>query len=345
MRSGISYGTICAALIIAGTSSPARADHPSIGGGPATSGPIITMSAVPMPKGSIAAGIRLGYFEPDRLSDDELTSRAGDHIHAHGGDYMLSAAIGAGYGLTDEITIGFSLPYLKRAELREGEHGHGPGGGAVNSVVELGSSEGIGDLSLLGQYRFAHSDEGNWLAAIVAGVKVPIGATHERNRQGERFETEHQPGTGSLDPLLGVAFTKGLGSASLDASLLYQISTEGAQATELGDRLQYNLALTYRLDGGEVPHGHDGEAEAPHGHSAWDLILELNGEREGRQKIAGDSDPHSGGNIIYLSPGIRHVSASGWSAAVSVGIPIEQRIRLSHPEQAWRMTAAISRSF
>lgn len=83
-----------------------------------------------------------------------------------------------------------------------------------------------------------------WLGvAAIGGVKLPTGATHRRSPGGERLDTEHQPGTGSWDPIVGLAASKAWGPVSLDCSALWRISTTGAQATELGDRVNLDTAL------------------------------------------------------------------------------------------------------
>jgi hypothetical protein len=39
-----------------------------------------------------------------------------------------------------------------------------------------------------------------------------------------------------------------------------------------------------------------------------DAVLELNGEWQAKQNISGETDPNSGGNVVFLSPGIRIAS-------------------------------------
>ena len=50
-----------------------------------------------------------------------------------------------------------------------------------------------------------------------------------------------------------------------------------------------------------------------------DLVLELNGEWHGHEVEGGVKDANSGGNVIYLSPGLR-ISMDKWSAFASVGM-------------------------
>jgi hypothetical protein len=324
-------------LLVAGMSSPAIADHIGVGAGPGTSGPITTISASTLPGGKVVLGLRVTYAKPDVLPDAELQGRAARGIEAHTADHLLSPSVGVALGISDDFTIALSLPYLQRSHLRAG---------AVGAVDILGTSQGVGDLTFLGEYRILGTGSDRWQAAILAGLKAPTGATHEIDRNGVRFETEHQPGTGSWDPLFGVAVTRRSDHFSIDASVLYQLSGQGAQDTTLGDRAQYNVSISHRIGGGDEHH-HDDEAAAPHHHheAAWDLILEANGEWEGRQRVGGAVEEASGGNVIYLSPGVRFVSSAGWSAFLSAGLPIVQDIRASHPDNRFRVVAGASWAF
>ncbi len=226
------------ALLLAGTllaASPALADHmgPSgvgSGGGMSVFGPD-TLDA-----GHGAAGFRLTYTRPERRTDAELEALAAEDIHAHNTDYNLNASLGAAYGISHHLTVSAELPYVRRDHLREG---------AAGGVERLGSVAGIGDMNLLAKYRLTEGDGPG--VALIGGIKLPTGSTHRRSRDGERLETEHQPGTGSWDPIVGASASLPLGVVQLTASALYQLSGKGAQATRLGDRLQGGVALSHRF--------------------------------------------------------------------------------------------------
>ena len=321
-------------------SAPALADHsgPSgVGGGAGLSVPGPGM----LTPGQWAAGFRLTFNKPDDRSDAELAALAAEHVHAHNSDYVLRGALGLAYGVTDRLTLSAELPAILRRNLREGVHGH-EGGQAVNGVADLGDVSGIGDLSLLAQYRLVENHP--WSFALIAGVKAPTGRTGVRSPDGERLETEHQPGTGSWDALVGAAGAVEIGEWNLGLGGLYQFAGKGAQDTRLGDRAQGGFALSRHFGPGEH-HDEGGAESAPHGHRSWDAFVELTGEWEGRQAIAGEVEADSGGKAVWLSPGARFTAASGWSIAGSVGVPVWQRIRPSHPDNAVRLTLAVGRAF
>jgi hypothetical protein len=337
-------------VLLACTAGPALADH--LGASAYGSGGGMTVfSPDTLDGGHWAAGLRLTYTHPEQCSDAELAALASEHIHAHNTDYNLSASLGLAYGVSHHLTISAELPYVRRDHLREGTHEH-DGGVALNGVEQLGSIAGIGDVNLLAKYRLTEGERSGF--ALIAGIKLPTGSTHRRSPDGERLETEHQPGSGSWDPIIGASASTGAGPVQLTASALYQVSTRGAQQTRLGNRLQGGIALSHRF--GPKPHEHGESHDHHHGdeldehvdgprHSTWDAFVELAGEWEGRQKVGGEVEAASGGKWAWVAPGVRFNSASGWSAAAGIAIPVWQRIRASHPDNRYRLMLSLGRAF
>lgn len=173
-----------------------------------------------------------------------------------------------------------------RDELREPFHfhgaAHGVAGAASTEIRDQRDPDGIGDMTIMGQYRLPEFPETKIQAAILFGAKTPTGDTtvdsgtatitnsggFTRTFESELLETENQPGSGSWDGIFGMAFSRSFGSLSVDSSFLYTLVTEGSQDTDLGDVVNYNLALSYSL----------GEWIVPVLSKPWDLVLELNGE-------------------------------------------------------------------
>jgi hypothetical protein len=331
-----------AALAVLAT--PAFADHTGPSGVGSGSG-INVFSPDTLDEGHGAIGLRILYTRPEQRSDQELEALAADHIHAHNTDYNLSASVGAAYGITHRLTVSAELPYLRRDDLREGEHSH-VAGLATNEIEQLGTVTGIGDLNLLAKYRL--TGEKGFRFALIGGLKLPTGSTHKHDLEGERLETEHQPGTGSWDPIVGASAAMKTGAIQLTASALYQFAGKGAQDTRLGDRLQGGISIAHHFGEAEAEHHHDhGEAEHHHHHEAhdsWDAFVELGGEWEGRQEVAGTVESASGGSWIYAAPGVRFNSRNGWSAGAAVAVPLWQHIRDSHPDNRFRVMVSLGRS-
>jgi Putative MetA-pathway of phenol degradation len=336
----------------------AHAHHPSGAGSAGGAGPIVTIPGTTLEKGQSSAAIVFEYVGLNALSDAQLAVSG----HPHSLDAIFAPSLFYSYGVTDDLTLTLRLPFVRRTNIREG-HVHG----GVPEINELGDSAGFGDLSVLAQYRLLNSRATRTELSLLLGLQLPTGDTSVNAEGGERFEAEFQPGSGAWNGLFGVAMTKRFGLWSLDANLLYVLSTEGTQETDLGDRFQYNVALSYRLAGlfgpsGALPepmyhggpkghsqshkHAHNHvheEAPAPQG-PALDLVLELNGEWHARQEIAGVKDPNSGGNVLYLSPGLR-LSYERWSGFVSVGVPIVNELNGLQAEPDWRLLTGMAVNF
>ena len=318
--------------------TPAAAHHMGPSGVGAGGGMTVFAPAT-LDQGHGSAWLRLFFTRPDSRSDTLLEALAADGVDAHNTRYDLNGAIGAAYGITHRLTVSAELPYLRHDSIRVAEAGDG--------VERLGSVAGIGDLNLLAKYRLTSGEAGG--LAIIGGIKVPTGSTHERDRFGDRMETEHQPGTGSWDPIVGASAGARMGQVNVAASAVYQIAGRGAQHTRLGDRLEAGIALSHHFGPTEEEehhhHAHE-HGEEPHEHaSSWDAFVELAGEWEGRQRIAGEVEQDSGGKWAWVAPGVTFNAASGWSASAAVAIPVWQRIRPSHPDNGYRLMVSVGHGF
>jgi hypothetical protein len=324
------------------SAAPAFADHmgPS---GFGSGGGMTVFGGDTLDGGHWAAGFRLSYTRPEQRFDAELQALAARGIGAHNTDYNLNASLGLSYGVSHHLTVSAELPYVRRDNLREGTD---------EGVERLGSVAGIGDLSVLAKYRLTEGEGPAF--ALIAGIKMPTGGTHRRSPDGERLETEHQPGSGSWDPIVGAAGSLPLGGVQLAASGLYQFSTQGAQQTRLGNRLQGGIALSHHFgpraalhhDTHNLHHGDelDEHADEPP-HSGIDGFVELAGEWEGRQRIGGEIEEGSGGKWAYVAPGMRFSTTSGWSASAALALPVWQEIRASHPDNRYRLMLSLGRGF
>jgi len=281
----------------------AWAHHPASGAGIGKAGPIRTVSAATLAKGKWAVALQTEHIKFDRFSDDQMKGFAAEGNDAHSVDSVYHSIIGIGYGITDDFTFSLKDSYEYLNNIRE-VHMDEP-----DEIHSRGDAKGFGDLTLTGQYRFINNKEDAFESAIIFGLKLPTGNTSDKDIHGERFETEFQPGSGSWNPMAGIAATKKIGKASLDANLLYTVAKKGSLDTDLGDMLNYNAALSYRIGDKKL---------------ALDLIIEANGEWKRKQKIKGVDDPNSGGNTAFLSPGMRLSVNNSWSAYVSAGFPVLQ---------------------
>jgi hypothetical protein len=288
------------------------ADHPTAVFGSERGGPLNTISAASSPRGMWSVGLRTELINSDPFSDFELASLAADGVDdVHSIDEIVSASASFAYGVSDKLGVGIRIPWVLRDNIREGEIEDGEAEAHAH-----GDAQGLGDLVVLANYLVYSGNGFDW--ALQGGIKTPTGETSESDG-GERLETEFQPGSGSWDFLVGGAVGTVIGSFGVHANILYNATTEGSQDTEIGDALQYNLAMVFSPEKG---HDHGG-----HQHTSlldeirWELMLELNGEQRWKNRISGSNEANSGGNVIYLSPGLR-ASYAKFSAFFSFGYPV-----------------------
>ncbi len=344
----------------------AQADHLSGGFGIEQAAPINTESAVPLRRNGWTLGLRTEYVDQDTFGDVELINLRGADINRdgeanedlHSTKSLLGVSLRAAYGVTENLTLGFRLPWIRREDIREPEEGHGHGANpiVVHDIIEHGDSAGVGDTTFFGLYRFYH-DTTNDVAALF-GVKTPTGDTDEEgfedevsagrfvtnvipedheddhHHAGRRLETHLQPGSGSWDGLLGLAYSRPLGPANFDTNFLYTIVSEGSQDTDLGDALSYNFAVSYPT-----------ERFVPCQSCRWNLILELNGEWRDKEERSGVEIDNSGGHVVYLSPGLRFVGIGGLNLGVSFGYPVVTDVNGDQVEPDYRLVGTINVTF
>lgn len=337
-------------------SEAAMADHPTVGVQANPGGPITTASGQVLPKGQLTAAIDFQYIDFDAVSNARLAlgSERGEDIHS--ADSLSRTALNVAFGMSDKLTLGWSLPYIERKGLKQATHGHQeshqePPTEANHhepqddeQIDHLGDASGFGDAQIYGAYQLsAPVNEGS--AALLFGLKVPTGETRQKSRGGERLETELQPGSGSWDPFLGLAYSRSWGAWSLDSNILYTLATEGSQSTDLGDIFNYNLSLSRPIYSA-APAGHEGHQhqhrELPSVLSAA-FVFEINGEWRDRTESSGETEANSGGNVVYLSPGLS-VKAGDWFTGVALGLPVENLNGVqSEPET--RLVFRLGRAF
>lgn len=310
LASGLSFLALLSCYSI-----PATADHGSLGFGLGTASPIVTDTGITLPEGMWATGLRTQFISFNTPSDSALLDKANVHGDVHSVSKLIQPSLFAAYGISDDLTLGVRVPWSIRTSVRSPSE-------SGNGVDQLGDASGFGDVSVFGQYRFWHSLDNLNHASLITGVKAPTGVTGVYSKLGSTFEPHFQPGSGSWDPMFGLAFTRAMGQFSLDTSIMYTVSTLGIHDAEgnrydMGDAFNYNIALSYAVSNND----HSG-LEASSNNQPLTLVLELNGETRAKQKAGGIVDANSGGTTLYLSPGIRYAGGKGWNTALSFGAPI-----------------------
>jgi hypothetical protein len=341
----IKFLTFAFAIAAICGNTDAQAHCPAFGGGIGIAGPITTFSAATLPEGKGVLGIRTEYTRFDPLSAADLDRIVTDGQTGHSLKNQTVYSLGGAYGIGDDLTVGLSLPYLQRDGIEAVHFDRDMG---MSMQHDIGASNGLGDLTVYGQYRLVRKLYEGIDLSLIAGLKAPTGATGNTS-DNQRIETEHQPGSGSWDPIVGIALSKRIERLSLHASGLYTVTTKGSQSTDLGNRAQASVAAAYRIGGKE----NYGDCDAiyeyfyPESRERWlgDLVLELNGQWQDKMQVNGITDASTGGVVLYLSPGARVSFDGRYSASLSVGVPVYQQLHGNQSEVDYRIVAGLAVAF
>ena len=207
------------------------------------------------------------------------------------------------YGVTGDLAVTLSVPTIFGYTKRDGE----------------GSRSGIGDISFRTKYRFWRDDKPGVqdAAAVIIGIKLPTGD----------YENTPALGSGSTDYLFALAAARASRRWYYFGNVRYRLNTKG-------NTIQFgNLFL----------------ADAAFGVRPWlteylkpDLVVmvELNWESRQRSKTEGQIMANSGGDRLFLSPGI-FLTLRNWAIKGGVQIPLWQKMNGSQRETDYRYALAI----
>jgi hypothetical protein len=329
--------------LAAGICSTSRADHPPGVFNATGAGPINFLAADTLRRGCWGFGGHTEYVSFDPRPDGQLAALFDQGLGAENVDYLSMTFVSVAYGLTENLTVVGRLPYVHYDDIRQGEDQ-----GGVTVLEDQGDADGFGDFLLLGVLKVWESAAKDVQVSAIFGFEAPTGRTDAETLQGERFAFEHQLGSGSWDPLGGVAVSLAWDRLSFHANATYLHTTEGRRGTDLGDVVNYNGAIVYRL-AHEDRHPHPWDACPPggcehclhgcccHRGRALDLIVELNGVWQEEHTIAGALDRDSGGHLLWFAPGLRYTHHEPWCVYSSCGIPIGQEANGANREAELRI--------
>ncbi|MBI3755222.1 MAG: transporter [Deltaproteobacteria bacterium] len=242
------------------------------------------------------------------------------------------------YGVTEDFMLLGIVPYKKtkmNGELIVNDDG------TLDKDPMTGSRSGLGDIALLGRYSFVkiHSLDTTTTVAGIAGVKFATGSTNGKTSDGMEYLDSHiQLGTGSTDILLGVSLNHSVRRFSISANLLDVIPGKGKfgdTSHKFGNTLNYDLTAKYRV----YP-----DVFAPLGPQIF-LALGVNGELRGKETVDGATDPNSGGNTTYLSPGVQLVFAPHWVFELSYQHAVYHNLNGTQLGEKYKTTGGVTYLF
>ena len=196
---------------------------------------------------------------------------------------------------------------------------------------------GLGDVTLMGLYTLytdAPVRPGHRLT-VGLGVKAPTGKTDERKPHGNLIHAMMQPGSGSWDPLFLVNYTRGLYPLVLQANLFYQLTTEGFNGYEFGDKFSFDLSAKYQATNyvnlGVEVNGIHAEKDDDH-----------DGRYSNPVNSMIDNPDFTGLDSIFVSPVVQvKIPNSGGSAKFKYQVPVYHDVNGFQQVVDWTALASV----
>lgn len=289
--------------------------------------PITTLNTDTLLKNQWSLSQRTEYYRTTPLSDAILS--ASPNFESQTG--LLINYILMGYGVTDHLTMGLSVPIQSEYNFKGSQIDEQT---SEPVVTNLGNTSGLSDSIVFALWRMVDKDNNKSKIEVAAimGANTPTGKTNSKTTNGELFVVADQPGTGAASPFGGVIISKQYGELSLSSNLLYTKTTTGSQNTVLGSYWDYYLAGVYPLIKSIRIKGIDYNLEA---------ILEFNGEYMRKDRISGINDENTGGNSMTLVPGMRLNIGKFASTYLGVGIPVLQSLYGTQVKNSYAIISGI----
>lgn len=281
-----------------------------------------TISGSTLSRGKGVLGFRMIYQNIHEFSDYELWKINKEKKHTHSMDSSLDMYFNLAYGISDDLDLLLALPIKTSTGRYSTYHG---------MTVDEGNIAGFGDLTLLGKYRIYKSLKHDFHSSVLAGIQLPTGDKSETDEYGFLLAPDDQPSSGSWDPIMGIALSKGFGNTRLDLSSIYRLSTPGTAKVIVGDTVNFNLALSHHLKKSNwlhkfLPDDVFGEK------LDWRFAIELNGLWQEQVEYQGIKYEGHGGLTLFLSPGFNLTYSDRVSSFFSMGFPLIQELNGIQPD-------------
>ncbi len=236
---------------------------------------------------------------------------------------VVASTVQGVIGLNEDLTLSLTVPYLVKSLKTR----------IAGQRTSL-NSDGFGDIPLIAKWRFFKALElgGTTEVSLLGGIKLPTGRFHERD-VGMRLPRPLQPGSGSVDGILGAAFTRlwDGGRWLINADTVFQLNTE-AEDYRFGNRLRFDVGAQYRI--------HPARYES-YDQTTVNLLLEFNGEYGWNDEQDGHDLKATGGLQLFVSPGVQVIVSEDLLFEVGVQIPVYRDLNGPQLGVDFRATAGL----
>ena len=190
----------------------------------------------------------------------------------------------------------------------------------------------LGDVRVVGRYQFAPRQVGDTQTVwgLNFGLKLPTGKHDIANNEDQLAERGLQPGTGTTDGVIGAYYSRNLplNNVSWFAQATYQAAFKAADEFKPGDRFMADLGLRYD----------------PGGRLA--TMLQFNYLRRGKDSGSDADQPDdTGGDFLYLSPGVSWNLTKDTQLYGFVQVPLYQKVNGVQLVADYGLTVGLSMRF
>ncbi len=244
------------------------------------------------------------------------------------------------YSITDRINVLATVPYVIN-DMYMRKLTRNTMGMDMTMDMKMDTVEGLGDMTLMGIYQIYEDNHELPTKKLTGGIglKTPTGKNDEKTDSGTLVHAMMQPGSGSWDPLFLVNYMQTFSPVVFQTNLLYQMTTEGDEGYEFGDKISLDLIGRYRVTEYFYPG------------------LELNGFYAGqdtdhdgkysrRDVSLLDNPDNTGITSLAITPAIQvKVPKTGCNIDLKFQQPLYQDVRGTQQVVDWRAMAAIMWAF
>lgn len=250
------------------------------------------------------------------FTDRELMEwqRLGENVHQHAREQTLLLGFSAAWGERWDLT------FLLQANRFTNFTDNGDGYALANRTLSRTDvSQGLGDMLMVGRVRLVAWKD-HHLAAI-GGVKLPTGNVRQLTNHGEVVGTHNQPGSGSVDFQLGLAYTAHLADRiGITADAIARINTQGAGQFRSGNSIQADLAIGYRP------------------HAVFVPSIELNAIFQQQDIERDEVKRNSGIMSVFVTPAVRVRLGRRHTLSAGFSYPLWQKFRGISNDEMFRVS-------
>lgn len=232
---------------------------------------------------------------------------------------MFISSIGLRYGITNKITVSALLPY-------------------VSLYTNSGNDNGFGDLILMSTFNVYSVN--NFNLALQAGIELPTGIRKNSNFDNSTVVV----GSGSYDPIFGIAFSKRWNKITLQGNGVYKYTTKGFENNYYGSLSTQNLILSYRIKGENNFCSTDTIAKKETSKLGVNIFGGYYGEWLDKLKEDDIIDENSGHYLGFATLGT-NLFYKKWAFPLTVSIPVINNMNGKQNDAGYRLRIGIIKSF